>query len=438
MSLRRKLARLKSAGPVSKPADPAARCSRQTQAGRIRRSIDAIGDTGRSGADALAGLIAAQAPRANAEVAPEPLPGACITTRHGPVHLVEQHLAPHHCHGKVPVASALAAEPELVAQLALDPVLAELDLAKMLFIDTETTGLSVGAGTLPFLIGVAFFEDESLRVQQLLLTKLGDEAPMLRYLAERIATASCIVSYNGKSFDWPLLRSRYVMNRVPTPPLPPHFDLLHCSRRVFKRRMGTVRLVEMERELLSFTREHDVAGAAIPGIYLGFIRSGNPGRLDAVIAHNGHDLVALAAILGELTRRFATVHPRDEALDHLGYARVAERAGDHGRALAFANAAAEGGGDRRCTFEAWMLLARLARKTGEPEAEEQALLAALAVEDRRETHLALAKLYEHRLRSLPRALRHAYACGEAHRLGRLGARLARWNRRRIPRETSRR
>ena len=434
MSIRHKLARLTSAGPGSRPSDAA---KERGLSGGIRPSMEALEERGHrpaaSGAEALAGLLARRTPPKGVPLAHAPLPGTRVITAHGPVHRIDRHLEPSHCHGRVPVASALAAAPELVAELALDRTLASLDLSKMLFIDTETTGLSVGAGTLPFLVGVAFFEDESLRVQQLLLTKLGEEAPMLRYLADRIAGASCVVSYNGKSFDWPLLRSRYVLNRVPAPRLPPHLDLLHCSRRVFKRRMGSVRLVEMERELLSFTREHDVAGAEIPRIFLTFVRSGDPGRLNAVVEHNGHDLVALAAILGELTRRFAVVRPRDEPLDHLGYARVAERAGDYPRAVEFASAAIEGGGDTQCTFEAWMLRARVARKAGHVAAEEEALLEALAVNERSETHLALAKLYEHRLRRLAPALRHAHACGEPHRLGRLAARLARQNRRRSPR-----
>ncbi|MEM9075120.1 MAG: ribonuclease H-like domain-containing protein, partial [Myxococcota bacterium] len=379
MSLRRKLSRLKSAGPGSKApvAEPIATPpiegedheSKAARVKRLRRTLEAL-QTPRprakpaSGADALAGIISAQTPQRVRELQGH-LPGDEVETPDGPVHLVEHLLEPHHCHGRVPAQSALTAEGPLVARLSLDPSFEDLDLSRMLLIDTETTGLSIGAGTVPFLIGFAYFEDQSLWVRQLFLKRLGDEKPMLKLLAERIRWASCVVSYNGKSFDWPLLRTRYVMNRTPAPPLPPHLDLLHCSRRVFKRRMSSVRLVDMERELLGFVREHDVSGAEIPSIYRTFLSRGEPGRLDGVIEHNAHDLVALASILGELVRRFREVQKEDDPSDHLGYAKVAARAGDTERAYRFATAAAEGGGDVDCTRDAWLLKARLSRKRGD-------------------------------------------------------------------------
>ncbi len=443
MSLKGKLARLPSAGPGSK-APPIEELSRSGRVRRLQRAIDRLSKTTRrSGADALGGLLSETlTPRAR-DHGTATLPGESVETAHGTVHRVSHLLEPHYCHGRVAAASALDAEPDLVSELALDPTFEGLDLSRMVLIDTETTGLSIASGTLPFLIGMAYFEDQSLHVEQLMLTQLGNEAPMLRVLAERLAWASCVVSYNGKSFDWPLLRARYVMNRVETPPLPPHLDLLHCARRVFKRRLDSVRLVDMERELLGFVREHDVSGAEIPGIYLTFIRSGDPGRLDGVVEHNGHDLIALAAILGELTRRFRTVHRADDPRDHLGYARVAERAGDRERALRFSLAAVEGGGDVSCTYDASMLRARVARRAGNPVMEEEALLHALRVHPCAQVHLELSKMYEHRFKCTPRALKHAvetvpYETLEENerRVLRLQRRLARNNRRRKARRAS--
>jgi hypothetical protein len=258
---------------------------------------------------------------------------------------------------------------------------------------------------------------------------------MLRLLADRIAEASCLVSYNGKAFDWPLLRTRFVMNRVPVPAGKPHLDLLHCVRRAFKGRFASLRLSAMERELLSMFREGDVDGAEIPGIYLHFLRTGDHPELGRVITHNGHDLVALAALLGELERRYASDRREDDPRDHLAFARIALRAGDAPRAGAFAAAAADGGGPPSCTAGARVLEAKLARAAQDPLAEERALLAALeAAEDasRPPIRLALAKLYEHRLGRLALALEHATHASaaeapehHARRLARLERRLAR-------------
>ncbi|HSI06085.1 MAG TPA: ribonuclease H-like domain-containing protein, partial [Myxococcota bacterium] len=115
-----------------------------------------------------------------------------------------------------------------------------IDFSRALYIDTETTGLSHGAGTLPFLIGMAWFDGTAVRVEQLVLRKPGEEGPMLEELAMRIASSSCIVSYNGKSFDWPLLRTRFVLNRMKVPEPEAHVDLLHCARRVYRRRLTNV------------------------------------------------------------------------------------------------------------------------------------------------------------------------------------------------------
>lgn len=485
MSLRNKLARLMTAGePVTKPApkepSPAEstgepvgvvptgveRRGRSEKVASLQRQLDRMVAKGRSElrersrvpGEAIGDLGSATAPSTHA--APKPsdmlarllrdapslattpedpgiLPGASEQTPHGPVHFIRQWLEPAHCHGRAPVSAALDVCAETVARLALDPTLADIDPRTMLFIDTETTGLSTGAGTLPFLTGVAFFEDESLCVEQMLLTRLGEERPMLRHLADRIAASSCVVSYNGKSFDWPLLRTRFVMNRVPAPKLPPHLDLLHCARRAFKRRLRSMRLVEMETQILGMVREHDVDGAEIPGIFLTFLRSGNPGRLDGVVEHNGHDLVALAAFLGEIWRRFEDVQTEDDPLDHLSYALVAEKAGDPGRASAFAAAAAAGGGDDSTRVEALLLKARVARRSKDVDTEQAALLAATQCKGGcslldAKVQLELSKMFEHRRKDLHRALEHApralLAEGEAfseRRIARLKRRIER-------------
>ncbi|MEM1418594.1 MAG: ribonuclease H-like domain-containing protein [Myxococcota bacterium] len=440
-----KLARLGHAGPGSRATPAAAEGDRRRdRIAALRRTLDAMEASERSAlrdeaeAEPAAepGLLARvlrDAPALAQQGPAKALPGRRADTPHGPVHTVATWLEPHHHHGCVPIRSALAAKSPRVAELALDPALEGVDLSRMLLVDTETTGLGTSAGTVPFLVGVAFFEDESLLVEQLLLTRLGEEGPLLRHLAERIEAASCVVSYNGKSFDWPLLRARFVLNRIPAPTLPPHLDLLHCARRLYKRRLDRVRLVDMEREVLGFVREHDVDGAEIPGIYLQFLRSGCPGRLDAVVEHNGHDLVALAALLGELASRYGALRRELEPDEQLGFATVAERAGNARLARAFAEAAAAGGGDARCTVDALLLAARLARRERRLADEGLALTRAFAARpDDARVRLALAKFHEHRSKDLGQALEHArHTCpleteGERdHRVARLEARLAR-------------
>ncbi len=339
------------------------------------------------------------------------LPGQCRETEHGELHLIDEYLEPQHHHGRSPIAKALEVSTERLAQLALDPSLESIDLQRALFLDTETTGLAGGTGTVPFLIGIAWFEDQSMRIQQLFLPELGREAPMLNWLRERVQQSSCVVSFNGKTFDWPLLRNRFVLNRVRAPALPPHLDLLHCARRVLRPRLKSVRLVELERRVLGMYREDDVSGALIPQLYFDYLDGGDVSPIAKVIEHNANDLIALAALLSELVGHFDEVHGSDDPRDHLAYAKVAERTGDRARARSFADAAAQGGGASACTVEACLLNARMARRGGDVDDEERALLDALRAADdellRAVVRLALSKLYEHRRKDLERALEHA-------------------------------
>jgi uncharacterized protein YprB with RNaseH-like and TPR domain len=366
-------------------------------------------------------------------VAPGVLSARPVETPHGTVYVREELLAADHRHGRVEVRGALAARGAEVAALALDEGLRGVDLRGMLLLDTETTGLAGGTGTLPFVVGLGWFEGERLRIAQLLLKRPGEEGPMLRFIAERLAQASCVVTYNGKTFDWPLLKSRFVMNRQRVPDAPPHLDLLHCARRVFRHRPGGARLVQLEEDVLGHRRVGDIPGAEIPELYFRYLRTGQGGLLEPVLTHNAHDMVLLAAMLGELARQYGQSRAEDPR-DGLGFASVAARAGETERALAFAQAAAMAG-EGPLRAEALALAAEVWRRQGQVQSAVEALQRAvrLAPAPRRpELHLTLSKLYEHKLADPRRALEHARHTlalegAEAHtqRLRRLEARVTR-------------
>jgi hypothetical protein len=416
VDLKRKLARLGGVGPGGKPVAvpssvPEARVDAvpvpDPRAAALSRSIESWAE--RQGA-AIARRAPTSAPR------PGPLPAEPRETPHGVVHLAERVLPPDHHHGRAPLAEALDVEAPLVASLALQPGLTGVDFQRMLFLDTETTGLAGGTGTVPFLVGLAWFEGRSMRVRQLFLPRLGEEAPMLRLLAEHMAHSSCLVTFNGKSFDWPLLRTRFVLNRVPTPPELPHLDLLHCSRRVFKYRGAGARLVHLEEQVLGHQRVGDVDGSLIPDLYFRFLRGEDGSALTPVLEHNANDLLLLAALLGVLVRRFrASGAEGEDPRDLLGFAGVALRARDYERAHAFARAAAAGD-TGAVGVEALALASRLSRRVGDDRtaaANLQRALASARADQAAPLHLSLAKLYEHDLKDLPRALHHARLCAPA-------------------------
>lgn len=408
----KKLARLKAAGlaPLEGSSNEQDKSSSHTRTHEVSKAPETAGvhrarDKPGVAAKTLTSLLGAL-PKSAPVVEPS-LVGERVTTEHGELHIALEHLSRDACHGAAPVLHGLTSESELMALLSLDRAFSGVDGARMLFIDTETTGLSTAAGTLAPLVGCAFFEDERLVVEQMLLTKRHEESIMLRHLADRLQSASMIVSYNGKSFDWPLLRSRFVMSRVETPRLPPHLDLLHCARRVFKRRLRSMRLVEMEREVLAYHRVGDFGGAAIPPAFLRFLKFGTGiGDVNRILEHNRHDLVALSAFLGAIVDMARQVRAGDDSRDHLSIALLSERGGDSQRAKAFADAASSSESEKH-VVEALLLKARVARREKDVDAENMALLSAIELTHDPRIHLELAKHFEHRKKDLRSALKHA-------------------------------
>jgi hypothetical protein len=337
-------------------------------------------------------------------------------------------------HGRITLSAAASLRSDTLALLSLEPRLADVDTTRLLFVDTETTGLHGGAGTLPFLIGLGWFEGGDLHVRQLFLPRPGQEGPLLRELAEHLGRASAMVTFNGKCFDWPLLRTRLVMNRLPVPDVPAHLDLLHCARRLFKRRLDTTRLQDLERHVLGFHRRGDIDSALIPAAYFDYLRRGATAVLCQVLEHNVLDVVTMAAVLVELSRRVERDGEGDSAEDLLCLAEVMVRAGRHERAEALALQAARSASKGRTALEAWWLSARLAGRRHDWAAVAHRLNTALGLpwltsEEATALHLALARVCEHRLKDCVRALEHARRAAGAEDSATHARRLTRLTRR---------
>jgi uncharacterized protein YprB with RNaseH-like and TPR domain len=166
---------------------------------------------------------------------------------------------------------------------------------RQVYIDTETTGLSGGSGTLAFLIGLAVVEGDALVVTQYLITRFAGEAAMLKVFAKILTADDRLVSYNGKSFDLPLMITRYQMQGEPHPfDGLPHLDLLHPVRRLFSKRWPDCRLQTVEERLLGLQRRNDLPGSEAPAAWVDYIRQGRAEQLIRVVEHNRQDLVSLA------------------------------------------------------------------------------------------------------------------------------------------------
>lgn len=255
----------------------------------------------------------------------------------------------------------------------------EVDPQRIVFLDTETTGLAGGAGSVAFLVGAGRLRGDEFEVRQFLMRDFGEEASLLAAVAAELDSADLLVTYNGKSYDEPLLTSRYVLSRV-RPPFGriPHLDLLYSARRLWKLRFDSCRLVELEAQILGYSRQGDVSGSLIPQLYFDFLRTRRPGRLPAVLHHNALDILSLAALTAILPGKFANTETVSHAAEMVGLGRWLVAQGRRAEAVPL--------------FESAIATIEFDR---------------LPAARRRDVFLHLAKHYEHGLGDFARALEMA-------------------------------
>ena len=289
------------------------------------------------------------------------------------------------------------------------------DPSKWLFLDTETTGLAGGTGTYAFLIGLAWWDAGALQVEQFFMRDFGEEHAILYEVAARLAERPVLVTFNGRSFDWPLLENRYTMTRsIPVPRLAAHLDLLHPARALWKLRLGSVRLVELERHVLDaaktgWQRQDDVLAALIPQHYFDYLGGGPAEPLAAVIRHNQMDLRGLAALVGKIDELLAPNGGSDaEGLDLFGLSRYLQRRGDSQRAHSACTQAIQRGLPKAHDGQARRELALLAKRRGEHH-KAAAMWHELLKDERNAVHACeqLAVYFERKQKDPQRALEFA-------------------------------
>ena len=329
--------------------------------------------------------------------------------------VVDRKYLPGHRHGQVCIADALPSSDGLWPRLSL---LAGAPCeGQALFVDLETTGLAGGAGSYAFLVGCAWFQDGTFRVRQFFLSSFAAERALLDAVTEAANAAGTVITYNGKSFDLPLMETRYVIHRTETPFAGmPHVDMLHPARRLWRNEdsveadlqagLGSgCRLSELERTLCRHEREGDVPGFEIPARYFQYVRSGDARPLAAVFEHNRLDLLSLALLTARAAQLLEDgASAARTAREALGLGRLYERGGLITEARDCYACAADAAGAETLTraeaLRAAALLSRRLRRYEEAAAAWRRLLDLRRCPPQymREATEALAVHHEHRLR----------------------------------------
>jgi hypothetical protein len=224
--------------------------------------------------------------------------------------LWENCFALDHSHGELLLNSIKRVNPRSFATFNNIFLQKEFNPESALFIDTETTGLAGGTGTLAFMIGLGFFDQNSFKVRQYFMRDYGEEAAALNSITKFASKFEYIISFNGKGFDIPLLQARMILNRIKFDFSSfSHIDLLYPARMIFKHRLEDCRLSSMEKFVIRFFREDDIPSEEIPHLYFRYLRSRNPALMDKVFYHNAMDIVSLAV----LATRIAELLDKDTA-----------------------------------------------------------------------------------------------------------------------------
>ncbi len=231
--------------------------------------------------------------------------GEIIETDYGPCFVHDERYAPDYAHGVYAVSELLRQSKYVAGQLA--GVDTEIDLSRTVFIDTETTGLAGGTGTLPFLIGAgAFEEDGSFVVRQFFMRSPAEEPALMLYLSEWLDRFEALVSFNGRGFDLPILQTRFTLNRLrPRILRAPHLDLLAPARRVWRGRLESCSLKSLEYFVLDIHRDQvDVDGSLIPQLYFDYVRTSDASEMPRILYHNAYDIVSMVTLATRLIQIF--------------------------------------------------------------------------------------------------------------------------------------
>jgi uncharacterized protein len=376
-------------------------------------------------AERLRGVVR---PSGGAEVPPQPAPqivdeiaetlGGEWRDEQGHRFLViDRKYAPGYRHGHVAVMDSLPPWPQFPVLAA--PACAVQCAPKVLFVDLETTGLAGGAGTYAFLVGLAWFDGTVFRTRQFFLSSYTAERALLVAVAGNAADAGAVVTFNGKSFDMPLMETRFVLHRMATPfAALPHVDMLHPARRLWRSddedgMSGGCRLATLEEALCGHRRDGDVPAFEIPSRYFHYVRTGDARPLAAVFEHNRLDMLALALITAHASQLLDQgAAAAQTAREAVGLGGLYERAGMSVQACACYVRADELPGEVATYAEALRKYAVLSRRARRYDEAAGAWRRALGLRRcppaiAREAMEALAVHHEHRARNFHEARRFA-------------------------------
>ncbi len=334
--------------------------------------------------------------------------GAVVSTEYGSHFETERLWERHRRHGCVDLSDLEDLPHDLLDSLS-DGAIPSSHPSRWAFLDTETTGLAGGSGTYAFLIGVGHIDSAGFRLRQFFMRDFAEEPSVLHALSEYLAQFDVLITYNGKTYDQPLLETRFRMTRRRHPfDRMQHLDLLFGARRLWKLRLESCRLIELEDRILGVERQGDLPGELIPYYYFEYVRTRHALRLVPIFHHNAIDILSLACLTAIVPLPFRA--PADAVLRHgadlIGLARWLLQAGRQQEALSLYRRAVDLGLPDDLLFRTLWEIARLEKRLDNSAAALAVFtdLAGSRNPYRVRAFAELAKFYEHAERNYMMAL----------------------------------
>jgi len=315
-------------------------------------------------------------------------------------------------YGKSTLADGLKIKGDVLCYLGRDSAWEALDLSTALFVDLETTGLSGGTGTVPFLVGMGYYRDDRFHVTQYFLGELAEEERMIKELGRFFSGMNfqSVVTYNGKAFDMPLLETRFILYRQPFPLSDlPHLDLLFSARSLWKHKHESCRLSHLAQQIVEAERAEDIPSAEIPYRYFDFIRTGNFSLMEPVLYHNQEDILSLLGLVIAASKLFLEgreplAEEEFDAMDMIGVGKVFESAGHVEKSMELFQRALEGDLPQELALHVKRKLSYHFKKNEDWE-KAISLWQDLSQEDQIFCYRELAMYFEHRAGKLEEAKR---------------------------------
>jgi uncharacterized protein YprB with RNaseH-like and TPR domain len=355
----------------------------------------------------LIDLTGAQKEKKSAKAAFEPVPREPLLFYENPYPLQTKY-------GKNILADGLKIKGDVLYFLGRDSAFEALDLSTALFVDLETTGLSGGTGTVPFLVGMGYYRDNRFNVAQYFLGELGEEERMIKEIGRFFSEMNfqSVVTYNGKAFDMPLLETRFIMSRRPFPLSDlPHLDLLFSARSLWKHKHESCRLFHLAQQIVEAERAEDIPSAEIPSRYFEFLRTGNFSLMEPVLYHNQEDILSLLGLVIAASKLFSEGREQPDsedfdAMDLIGVGKVFESAGHVEKSMELFQRALEGDLPQELALNIKRKLSYHFKKNEDWE-RAISLWQDLSREDQLFCYKELAMYFEHRAGKLEDAKRMA-------------------------------